>query len=229
MWHLSEADTIELFSMLSFVRRRLDRAESHLPCRRGRHWRRLRWECHHRCNLDAFFSASFVRTTFDIYGHRLPHGDRAGLQALDQRLPGQFVEQTEYDSATGSAGRRLRGDGDRTPGEQMRYAAAHCHPPAKAPGGHDLRASTGGVGLASAAIAAAAARSGESCLPSPPDSPMDPRCSMSSIERPSRRTSVRRVGPETPSIAGPHRPSSISIGVLVFTVPFNADTMIRGW
>jgi len=28
-----------------------------------------------------------IKTTFDIYGHRLPHGDRLGLQALDQRLP----------------------------------------------------------------------------------------------------------------------------------------------
>jgi integrase len=30
-----------------------------------------------------------IKTTFDVYGHRLPHGDQAGLQALDQRLPGQ--------------------------------------------------------------------------------------------------------------------------------------------
>jgi hypothetical protein len=29
-----------------------------------------------------------IKTTFDIYGHRLPHGDQPGLRALDQRLPG---------------------------------------------------------------------------------------------------------------------------------------------
>lgn len=33
-----------------------------------------------------------IKTTFDIYGHRLPHGDRAGLRALDQRLPGGTTE-----------------------------------------------------------------------------------------------------------------------------------------
>ncbi|MET8147122.1 hypothetical protein ACIBSW_12220 [Actinoplanes sp. NPDC049668] len=29
-----------------------------------------------------------IKTTFDIYGHRLPHGDQTALRALDQRLPG---------------------------------------------------------------------------------------------------------------------------------------------
>lgn len=29
-----------------------------------------------------------IKTTFDIYGHRLPHGNQLGLQALDLRLPG---------------------------------------------------------------------------------------------------------------------------------------------
>jgi len=36
-----------------------------------------------------------IKTTFDTYGHRLPHGDRVGLQALDQRLPGPRAGQTD--------------------------------------------------------------------------------------------------------------------------------------
>ena len=36
-----------------------------------------------------------IKTTFDIYGHRLPHGDRLGLQALDQRLPADTATTPE--------------------------------------------------------------------------------------------------------------------------------------
>ena len=54
-----------------------------------------------------------IKTTFDIYGHRLAHGDRLGLQALDQRLPGDTataparVHKRSRETSTQSAQRSL--------------------------------------------------------------------------------------------------------------------------
>jgi hypothetical protein len=33
-----------------------------------------------------------IKTTFDVYGHRLTRGDKQRLKALDERLPGRTVK-----------------------------------------------------------------------------------------------------------------------------------------
>jgi len=53
-----------------------------------------------------------IRTTFDVYGHRLPHGDKEGLKALDERLEGRRGKTRKKKGTAAKKGKKGTGPGD---------------------------------------------------------------------------------------------------------------------